>query len=663
MYFTSQSSKDDNENDKIKLSKRISEEWKKFVMDVLLPDAIKKRSSSINSLSYHSIKSDNQQDQQKQHVHNQHTYTSYLPEELERRRWMKDNYGRRLATTQNYVELRQMILSHEYIMFRSLNWRLMLNLLPSIEVPHFDNVPSVLMMYQEEWEKEFGRRRELLDPNGLGEHLENDSHPLDNNSPFWAHYHNRNKLNEQLLRDLKRTFPEYDWFQQPSIIDTLQKILIRYCYNTFCRNCEDDEKSKERTADDEPMNLYLNFYRQGFHEILSLIYHDFHVEYEQINRLLPFIKKNFCMSDKTEKEMFKLFKYCYRPSFLTIDVYDFFTVLVSKLSIWYNYSISSNKNNNNNNQKKKQMNEHRLPTTKYRSSDTSTQRFNNIFKYILQRRNLCSAELMTKYDIDFSIFAYRWCRILFIYEFKKISHISLLWDLIFAYDSSDDLILTDIVIVALLEKIINDILLQHNLDDEDYDLYRSHILIGLSKTPAFKYEIDEEFFLFLSNLLLIGEPENLQLIQQIEQMKRNVQRALEEHHTKLDEEMRSEYLKKKKRLKLEREKLNETNFDNKQICEQPKSIEIPDNYWLYRRCDEKKHEYYRKGDEYFKKILMKKDLMINHHPHLIGDDKESFVKVSPNLHDKNWNIQKGLTLNTEIDTGIPSSFLNNYFEF
>lgn len=229
---------------------------------------------------------------------------------------------------------------------------------------------------------------------------------------------------EEIRKDVTRTFPDVDFFQQAHIQDLMTRILFIYA----------------------KLNPNLK-YRQGMHELLGPIIYVLTMDSEMHTEIEP----DRTNSQKS-REMQALNTIC-DSSFIEHDSFSLFEVFMKPASRWYAVNDTGDS-----------------------SPSQIVTKSRLIQQKVLKPADPVLARRLEEFGIEPQIWGLRWIRLLFSREFS-FPHVLQLWDAIFA--ASPKLDIVDYVCAVLLLR-IRDKLLECN-DDTD-------MLTTLFQYPTFEDE-------------------------------------------------------------------------------------------------------------------------------------------------------------------------------
>lgn len=303
--------------------------------------------------------------------------------------------------------------------FRSVCWRIFLGCLP---------------WNLKEWEDTLNESRKnyiaikelhVTQPCREGEkdlQVENPLSQSDQSS--WRKYFSNNELMKAIERDVRRTFPEMEYFHSESVRKLLVNVL--FCYA---------QEYKELS------------YRQGMHELLAPLVFVVHCDLQAA-----------CHTRSIGK-VEEMIDIVLDEGYLEHDSYAMFCKLMESTNPWY--SVAEKKHDI---EKSPVADTQRLfQPQELNTGSGSTLAVNNKLNYIynnlLVQHDLQLQCHLNRLEIIPQVFGLRWIRLLFGREFS-LQDLLVLWDSIFADSESLDLV--DYLFVAML------IHIRHHLLNSDY---------------------------------------------------------------------------------------------------------------------------------------------------------------------------------------------------
>nr|XP_018917751.1 PREDICTED: TBC1 domain family member 5 [Bemisia tabaci] len=282
--------------------------------------------------------------------------------------------------------------------FRSVCWRLMLNILPASRPNTWSGIITSLRADYDALKKEhFVSPRE--------EDVPVSDHPLsqDTEQSKWHKYFCDNELKTVIKQDIIRTFPGVEFFRDLKIQEHMLNIL--FCY-----------------ARKNPKMCY----RQGMHEILAPILFVLNADTENF----------FCVRET--EELSEIISQLMNPDYLEHDSFCIFSTLMQSIEIYYQTAgpVSSSGY---------------FPTRIHVSTAVTENpvitQLNFIKDSILKPIDPDLESHLSELSIPFSTFGIRWLRLLFGREFE-FEDLLVLWDALFS--EGPRLSLINFIVVALL---------------------------------------------------------------------------------------------------------------------------------------------------------------------------------------------------------------------
>lgn len=315
-------------------------------------------------------------------------------------------------------------------MLRSIYWKIFLGILPTPRAK-----PSSTQSLLEEWEEAMHDERKklsaLLSKNSkqnapsvapqddkkkksrFGDSDEDEEeakvdNPLSNDvSSAYNKDFQRQKLEKTIAKDMERLWSDDPFFESDEVKANMTKVLMDYC---------DEDASDES---------HIAGYRQGMHEILSLVFYVLHKDAELVHQLKPRMRE----LDENQEDDFSILQALCSPAAVTQDAHLIFVRLMAAKGLglvhWYHGSISSPK-------------VCASPTGAIQMdlSDTSDNAVVDVSNAVQVSMLKALDEALWKklnqeLDVQATSYLLRWLRLLFVREFS-FSQASVLWDAIFA---------------------------------------------------------------------------------------------------------------------------------------------------------------------------------------------------------------------------------------
>jgi len=314
--------------------------------------------------------------------------------------------------------------------FRSVCWRVLLNVLPSSSVDWVTALQSIRTNYQFLNEK-FQSAQKMTDLS-LDPAINN---PLsqEQESPWNQHFQD-GEMRKMIKQDVVRTFPEVDFFQTPLVRETLVNILFVYA------RCHPEIG-----------------YRQGMHELLAPLYFVVKSDCTTYDDIVGGLDDNLGDEAKSVKEELTgtVHGDIFSAKFCEADTFALFEALMEAVGPWF----ISNKS------------VHTIavgctgkPWSRPQDLTTGNKLvddLNHIQDELLKRHDPALFSRLAKLEIFPQIYGIRWLRLLFGREFVFRDTL-LLWDAIFADSCPPSL--CDQLVVSLLMS-IRDLLLRYEYQD------------------------------------------------------------------------------------------------------------------------------------------------------------------------------------------------------
>ncbi|XP_022106136.1 TBC1 domain family member 5-like isoform X3 [Acanthaster planci] len=299
--------------------------------------------------------------------------------------------------------------------FRSVCWRVYLEVLPERQDQWAESVRNDRERYAAV------KRMYVVDPQTGFKNRDADlslNNPLsqDEESP-WNRFFQDKECRQEISQDVKRTFPEIEFFQTDEMHDMMVNILFCYC------------KEHEDLG-----------YKQGMHEVLAPLIFILHCDQQaflhaqEIKSQMPVVNGE---RDVVQEIM--------DPNFLEHDSYTMFYHLMDTMEPWYRHGMREEGAIHRNASFTSAE-----PFAKPQECSPSSPLIKKLTKIQDVVLKMHDSELhmhLTRLDIQPQIFGIRWVRLLFGREFT-LQDLLVLWDTIFADSVTLDLI--DYIFVAML---------------------------------------------------------------------------------------------------------------------------------------------------------------------------------------------------------------------
>lgn len=218
----------------------------------------------------------------------------------------------------------------------------------------------------------------------------------------------RQKLEKTIEKDMERLWSDDPFFESDEVKANMKKILMEYCDE----NDEDED--------------HIAGYRQGMHEILSLVFYVVHKDAEFVHQLKPRMSE---LDESAEDDLSILQAVC-SPAGVVHDAHLIFTRVMSKrkglgLVHWYHGSISSPK-----------VATSPSGAIQVDLSETSDNVVVDVAIAVQQSMLKALDEPLWKklnheLDVQATSYLLRWLRLLFVREFS-FPQVSVLWDALLA---------------------------------------------------------------------------------------------------------------------------------------------------------------------------------------------------------------------------------------
>lgn len=337
--------------------------------------------------------------------------------------------------------------------FRSICWRVLLNVLPGTSPDWVPYLESHRGQYTYLREKYMGDHR--LNDAGLNPELNNPLSQAEE-SPWNQHFQD-GELKRLILQDVVRTFPDLEYFQQPQVRENLANILFIY-------------------AREHPDLGY----RQGMHELLGPLLWVLQTDIDYYKQAKDSTEATNLSKDSaeatnqnnddnneekvnngekmTEKDLGRVIPaHLFSKEFFEHDAYSLFDAVMEGMGQWYTSSPRI-ENLTRKNSLKSKLSETR-PWSRPQDDDMGNvviAKLTQIQDVLLKRHDPSLYARLEKLEIFPQIYGIRWLRLLFGREF--LFHDTLvLWDAIFADSCPPGL--ADQMVVSLLmavrERILN----------------------------------------------------------------------------------------------------------------------------------------------------------------------------------------------------------------
>ncbi|XP_044149215.1 TBC1 domain family member 5 [Bufo gargarizans] len=288
--------------------------------------------------------------------------------------------------------------------FRSVCWKLFLNVLPQDRSQWISKTAELRTWYKKIKEIHITNPRKAAGQQDL---MINNPLSQDEGS-LWNRFFQDKELRAMIEQDVKRTFPEMQFFQQEDVRGILTDVL--FCY------------ARE--------NEHL-LYKQGMHELLAPILFIQHCDHQAFMHASE--------AAQPSEEM----KVLLNPDYLEHDAYALFSNLMGSAEPWFStYEQDS--------RKEKDAMISTMPFARPQDIGPSiaiVTKVNHIQDQLLKKTDIELYMHLNRLEIAPQIYGLRWVRLLFGREFP-LQDLLVVWDALFA--DSITLALVDYIFVAML---------------------------------------------------------------------------------------------------------------------------------------------------------------------------------------------------------------------
>ncbi|XP_066300975.1 TBC1 domain family member 5-like isoform X2 [Branchiostoma lanceolatum] len=321
---------------------------------------------------------------------------------------------KRLFTSPDYIRtVRQAALRGELrsCRFRSVCWRLFLEVIPESQSDWTYKVKQWRSMYNDI------RDMHIVNPRQKAKELDLAiSNPLsqEEESP-WNQFFKDEELREMISQDVRRTFPEIEFFQKKDLREMMINIL--FCY------------ARE--------NIRLG-YRQGMHELLAPVIFVLHCDHQAFLHASEI---------STTPDIARL---VLDPAYLENDAYAMFCQIMETVEPWYSHLCVETPPASQNHDIAMQV-----PFSNPEDSAPSpaiVTKLTRVQDIILKKHDHTLHAHLRRLQIPPQVYGIRWIRLLFGREFP-LQDLLFLWDAIFSDGISFGLV--DYIFVAMLLYIKN----------------------------------------------------------------------------------------------------------------------------------------------------------------------------------------------------------------
>ncbi|KAM4705882.1 TBC1 domain family member 5 [Rhinophrynus dorsalis] len=288
--------------------------------------------------------------------------------------------------------------------FRSVCWKLFLNVLPQDRSQWISKTEELRTWYKRIKEIHITNPRKAAGQQDL---MINNPLSQDEGS-LWNKFFQDKELRAMVEQDVKRTFPEMQFFQQENVRDLLTDVL--FCY------------ARE--------NEHL-LYKQGMHELLAPIVFILHCDHQ------AFLHASEAAQPSEEM------KVLLNPEFLEHDSYALFSNLMRSAEPWFSTFEHDSR-------KDKEALLSTMPFARPQDIGPSiaiVSKVNYIQDQLLKKHDIELYMHLNRLEIAPQIYGLRWVRLLFGREFP-LQDLLVVWDALFADSISLDLV--DYIFIAML---------------------------------------------------------------------------------------------------------------------------------------------------------------------------------------------------------------------
>ncbi|NP_001085083.1 TBC1 domain family member 5 L homeolog [Xenopus laevis] len=288
--------------------------------------------------------------------------------------------------------------------FRSVCWKLFLNVLPQDRSQWISKTEELRTLYEKIKEIHITNPRKAAGQQDL---IINNPLSQDEGS-LWNKFFQDKELRAMIEQDVKRTFPEMQFFQQEYVRNLLTDIL--FCY------------ARE--------NEHL-LYKQGMHELLAPIVFILHCDHQAFSHASE--------AAKPSEEM----KALLNPAYLEHDAFALFSNLMRSAEPWFSTFEHDSR-------KEKEAMLSTMPFARPQDIGPSiaiVSKVNYIQDQLLKKNDIELYMHLNRLEIAPQIYGLRWVRLLFGREFP-LQDLLVVWDALFADSITLDLV--DYIFIAML---------------------------------------------------------------------------------------------------------------------------------------------------------------------------------------------------------------------
>uniref|UniRef100_A0A8D0C779 TBC1 domain family member 5 n=1 Tax=Salvator merianae TaxID=96440 RepID=A0A8D0C779_SALMN len=287
--------------------------------------------------------------------------------------------------------------------FRSVCWKLFLNVLPSDRSEWISKTIKLRTSYSKI------KEIHITNPRKAGQQDLMINNPLSQDEgSLWNKFFQDKELRGMIEQDVTRTFPEMQYFQEENVRKILTDVL-------FCYARENEQL----------------LYKQGMHELLAPIVFILHCDHQAFLHAIE--------AAQPSEEM----KVLLNPEYLEHDAYAMFTHLMKTAEHWFStYEHDS--------QKEKDAMMTPMPFARPQDLGPSiaiVAKVNQIQDNLLKKHDIELFMHLNRLEIAPQIYGLRWVRLLFGREFP-LQDLLVVWDALFADSITLDLV--DYVFLAML---------------------------------------------------------------------------------------------------------------------------------------------------------------------------------------------------------------------
>ncbi|XP_053215244.1 TBC1 domain family member 5 isoform X1 [Podarcis raffonei] len=288
--------------------------------------------------------------------------------------------------------------------FRSVCWKLFLNVLPSDRNQWISKTTKLRTLYNKI------KEIHITNPRKAGQQDLMINNPLSQDEgSLWNKFFQDKELRGMIEQDVTRTFPEMQYFQEENVRKILTDVL-------FCYARENEQL----------------LYKQGMHELLAPIVFILHCDHQ------AYLHASEAAQPSSEE-----MKALLNPEYLEHDAYAMFIHLMKTAEHWFStYEHDS--------QKEKDAMMTPVPFARPQDLGPSiaiVAKVNQIQDHLLKKHDIELYMHLNRLEIAPQIYGLRWVRLLFGREFP-LQDLLVIWDALFA--DSITLNLVDYVFLAML---------------------------------------------------------------------------------------------------------------------------------------------------------------------------------------------------------------------